>query len=235
MKININRYCDYFEEQLVEISNIPSILFQKLLIVAMLDTLSHVKCPLDCYNNNSIKVKNRFTRFIRCFSEWKDCDRVSLQQLQLLLIQSNNTENTILVKEIEERFNEWKISGSFTLEKEPMKDELYGFGINNRDEKFINDAIHLNLFYSYRNHLVHEFKEPGFPMEIREEKFAPYYFTMTHPPPYNDIWELVYPIGFFTRISRDCIKNLRNCLLNNNLNPYDFHKFDSTWRQRDKS
>jgi len=89
---------------------------------------------------------------------------------------------------------------------------------------------HAELFYVYRNHLVHEFREPGYGMEFDKKDTTPHYMNQDDGAG-NQRWELCYPTGFFTQLVTNTLANLRNHLERNDLDPYSFYEFGSIWER----
>lgn len=75
MKISIDKFILFFRNEIECIKLYNSELHQKILYVALLDTLARV-----VYSPHN--PSERFKKFIRNFSEWKDMDRVSVIQLK---------------------------------------------------------------------------------------------------------------------------------------------------------
>jgi hypothetical protein len=82
------------------------------------------------------------------------------------------------------------------------------------------------LFYTFRNNLIHEFREPGYGMEMSNDK-KPFYLSMMDSP-----WQLVFPVNFFATICRQAVERLRDHLLKHKINPYTRFEFGSVWRAR---
>ena len=63
------------------------------------------------------------------------------------------------------------------------------------ERKAIEATRYAALFYTYRNHLVHEFREPGYGIERDDDFAAPYYHSMTSCDrgSSENSWELVFP------------------------------------------
>lgn len=74
---NLDRYCSYFDGELIRINSIESRLHAKILLVAIRETLARVRNP-DIRSN-----KERFLRLIDICTDWTDGNRVSLYQLSL--------------------------------------------------------------------------------------------------------------------------------------------------------
>ena len=71
-------------------------------------------------------------------------------------------------------------------------------------------------------------KEPAYPIEYESDE-EPLYHGMDDLDTKERTFQLVYPVGFFTRICCECIINLEQCFLKENKSPYDSFTFDDSW------
>ncbi len=216
----INKYCSYFEGQLEQIRSMENRFYQKILFVVMFDTWARARYP------NVKSNKNRFVSLIRECADWAESERVSLPQLSFSL--QSSSEKSKLAREIERRFSEWQYGRINRLNMDPLPGALEPFVITGEERQLIEGSQHAALFYTYRNHLVHEFREPGYGMELSDEGSNPYYHGMTTREGY-ETWELVYPIGFFSEIANRVLFNLRIHLETNSVDPYSLYEFGSVW------
>jgi hypothetical protein len=211
-KEDINAYCSYFKERLEEIKTIENRLYCKILVVTMIDSLARAGYPA---KGN----RERFISFIKSFSCWREHCRVSLPQL-VLKLQSDST-NSEFEREVKERLRNWQSARIYRInEVDPCEKELEKLATTPESKRLIEKSTHAELLYIYRNHLVHEFREPGHPMEISHDNTSPYYFS----------GELVYPVGFFISITEISLANLKHHLEENDINPYSSYQFGSIWR-----
>ncbi|MCH7922240.1 MAG: hypothetical protein IH975_04290 [Nitrospinae bacterium] len=218
----IEQYYQYFEKQLQNVSSVENLMYHKILLVTIFDTLGRARFP-DIRRN-----KERFVRLIKECADWTDYCRVSLPQL-LLSLQSFNSGT--LNNEVEIRIHGWQYGRIYRLnEVDPEINEIIAFAETDNERGVINNSKHAALLYTYRNHLVHEFREPGYGMEISDDDASPYYHGMTTLEGI-DTWELVYPIGFFMNVARSILGNLKLYLQDNNLDPYPLYEFGSIWRR----
>jgi len=216
---NIERYYQYFENQLQSVSSVKEHMYQKLLLVTIIDTLGRARFPKIPQN------KKRFVRLITECADWPDCRRISLPQLSFSLQFGNDST---LIGEVKTRIQGWQYGRIYRLsEVDPEIDEILSFAETDNERKLIDNSEHSTLLYIYRNHLVHEFREPGYGMEISDDDASPYYLGRNTLE--GSIWELVYPIGFFINVARSILDNLKRYLQDNNLDPYSFYKFGSMW------
>lgn len=201
------QYCSYFEEQLKQIQKLNDRLHKKVLLLVILDTLSRVRYP-DTKGN-----KDRFITLVKDHIQWPDSSRVSLNQILLLSPSTNLSE---LTKFSRVSVGEWKEWEWPTISVDPFINEIEHLVATAEETKLLHESTHLNLLYAYRNHLIHEFREPGNGMETGQSKPSPHYRPMTHIQPdeqkTSESWELIYPLGFFVTLAMSCLKNLKQYL-----------------------
>jgi hypothetical protein len=98
-------------------------------------------------------------------------------------------------------------------------------------EKITLESLqHVNLLYAYRNSLVHEFRAPGYSLELEDDK-DPFYMSMSDV---GDVesgyrWELSYPVAFIEVLCDKCITNLEAYLKKDRLDPRASFVFGSYW------
>jgi hypothetical protein len=220
------KYCSYFERQLNQIQKLNARLHKKVLLLVILDTLGRARYP------TIEKHKPRFINLVRDHIQWKDHSRVSLYRI-LLISQSQSSGLTKFAQASIGKWNDWEMPDIAT---DPLKEHIQHLATNDQERRLVDDSTHLNLFYAYRNHLIHEFREPGAGMEMDQHDNYPYYHRMTHLSSNGDdereTWELVYPLGFFLTLATSCLAKLKYHLLANDLNPYSFYKFGTLWQVR---
>jgi len=219
------KYCSYFEGQLEQIQNLNDRVHKKVLLLVILDTLSRARYPT---------VKGNKTRFINLVKEhirWNDSSRVSLYRILLLSQSKTFTDLTKFAHASTGKWNEWELPNIST---DPLMENIQSLATTKQERTLIQESTHSNLLYAYRNHLIHEFREPGAGMEMNQQDIFPYYHRMTHLRSdgngETETWELIYPVGFFVMLATSCLHNLRQYLLNNDLNPYSFYKFGTLWQ-----
>jgi hypothetical protein len=221
----IDRFCSYFDGELIRIKSIESRWHAKILLVAILETLARVRNP-DIGSN-----KERFLRLIDICTDWTNGNRVSLYQLSLTPSLSSALQ-TFTIRAIEK----WTYGHMRGLERDPFISDVLRIADTEAERTAIQESKHANLLYIYRNHLVHEFREPGSGSEMDHKDDAPYYYGLSHMNRQGKIeketWELVYPLGFFFRLAKSSINNIRSYLQNNHLDPYSFYDFRTMWKRK---
>lgn len=223
----IENYCSHFDTQILQLKKLESRLHKKVLLMVILDTLSRARYS-EVQKNNE-----RFMLMIDNCAGWQEGSRISLNNLALSL--TNSTPSKLREHAVASisRWNEGEMPG---LEVDPFKSELECLAATDQEKQSLKESRHSSLLYIYRNHLIHEFREPGAGMETDQRDTSPYYHRMTHlhADGHNEreSWELVYPLGFFVTLVTSCLKNLKHHLMQNDLDPYSFYKFGTLWSRR---
>lgn len=233
LELSIDQFLSFFEEKIDEIKGINTPksgkLFQKILYVSLLDALSKTVASPKKGN------RERLVSLIRVFAKWDKCDRISLPHLVRMLQKVPDPEFAELREYVFCLFDTWPVGTLLYLDKDPTFDDIKKLWPLNLSKPLENLNLesfqHVNLFYSYRNSLVHELREPGYGMEVHNSD-EPFYHSMQAP---QDIgterctWELVYPVGFYNKICSTSISELREYYLKNRIDPYESFTFGSYW------
>jgi len=210
-------------------------LYKKILYVAILDSMSRTVFPT---KGN----RERFVRFLRFFSGWKEGDHVSLPHLVQLLAKAPDPNFQKLRKFANQELDKWASGEINPLDRDPTFDTVRKLWPSDKEHRFPIDGVeleslqHWHLAYTYRNSLVHEFRTLGRGGEIREEGSSYYItFTMYERASNGDLvessetWELVYTVAFFHELCTTCLKNLDGYLKGNRIDPYSLFDFGSYW------
>lgn len=219
MSANVKQYSIYFSERIAEIDKIEPRLFRKVLLIGIIDTLSRAAFPTVSGH------RQRVTQFIERCSGWHDHNRVSSQQLLLNLIDSS-IKSGALYDLAQKKVSAWP-DGRIIRPTEDLSFQEADSVAAPAEKVLVKNATYLQLFYTYRNHLVHEFREPGYGMELSQDPSTPYYHGMKGEP-----WQLVFSDSFIKGICSDCLNGLVQLLLTEKRNPYDCYEFGSLWCRR---
>lgn len=228
---NVDMFLNHFEERLNQVKSsdfeLSNNLFKKILYVGFIDTLSKTT-PYSKKGN-----RKRVVTFVQNFSKWDECERVSLTHLIKLLKKDPSPEFSKVRDYAHSLYDKWKDWDCITLDRDPTYDEIKKLWptsvtkpleIENIQLDFLK---HSNLFYKYRNNLVHELREPGYGIEFKEDT-KPYYHSMHHSE--NEMtWELVYPLGFYEHIINSAILSLREYYIKDQIDPYKSFNFGTYW------
>ncbi|MBA7529707.1 hypothetical protein ES705_21905 [subsurface metagenome] len=220
----INQFCNYFLKQINIIESLSNLLYQKLLYASMLDTLGRARYP---EGNN----RQRIVSFIDNYSGWSDKNRISLVQLSFHLdhvLEKTERNDSKLYKFVHERLSSWKSGSIYYPNTDPLINEISKMALE-KEENSVKLARYAELFYTYRNKMVHEFREPGYGIEMSNNGSTPYYHSYI-----NGHWQLVFPVEFFKALCKKCLDGLKKCLLKENVNPYDQYEFSDMWTDPQK-
>jgi hypothetical protein len=231
----IDKFCDYFEERISKAAETSDKIFKKTMLMVLIDALSVAK-----YGSET-GIKERFTNFIKECSDWKDCGRISLPQLLLVLTDDMNLliskDDTALISYVKKYLSKWKSGHFYEFTDDPFPFEIEHIVNLQAEKSKVENSLHYNLFFEYRNTLVHEAREPGYGMELSSDSSRPYYHSICfHDDLGSDntsnYFELVYPAEFIVKITKTLLYNVRVYLNEYNVNPYTQYKFSSIWRHK---
>lgn len=215
---SIREFIAHFQGQIPTLEAVEPFTYRKILYATALDPLARA-----AFGN--IGHRERIVRLIEELTCWRDCDLVSLPQLQLLLREHERARYR-LFREVNDQLRQWPSGRILRISVSPCLDQLLPFA--DPDEiKLIQKCRYAELFYTYRNNLIHEFREPGYAMEFSSDKDQPYYHSMARHP-----WQLAFPVGFFAFIYKSALSGLEKYLLYRDQDPYARFDFGSLWRAK---
>jgi len=222
---DIDRFIGYFKTGHREIEKVARMLLKKILYLVEIDALSRAAFPTVSGN------RKRVVQFIDTCSNWNDKDKVSAVQLKLAL-KKNGIMSGKLYDSINRQINSWGY-GTIPRPTDDLTLEEAQRLSTTSESKHVNDARYAELLYTYRNYLLHEFREPGKSAEsvIRADPTTPYYHGLDDLGVREDSWELVFPLEFIQGLCEACIRGLEAYLIANNLNPYDSFEYGTMWRR----
>ena len=93
------------------------------------------------------------------------------------------------------------------------------------EKQLIPKCLHYELFYTYRNYIVHEFREPGYGGEPFAEGNEPRYHAYSG----EGQWRLLYPESFFCSLAASILASLEHYYGLNDIDPYARLKDSSAW------
>ena len=220
---HIARFIDAFEEQIRKISAVEHQLYRKLLFVSLLDTLSRVVFP-------RASNRERFISFISKFSSWSEKFRVSLPHLSQLLIYAPEPDFEKLRLHVQRLFQQWGNGEIIHLGRDPNFEDINQLWPQRKSIEGVGLEFlqHINLLYTYRNSLVHEFRALGYGIEFPDDR-EPFYMIVKALPEETETWELCYPTDFLKSLAETCLSSLKSYLDKNSVNPYTSFTFGSYW------
>jgi len=231
---DIERYLGHFEKEFSQAQSLQvkdgyhAGIYKKMIYVGIVDALS--KCIYPRRGN-----RERFVNFLNEFSGWEHAHRISLPHIFQLLEKNPEPSFSNLRAYVLSELKKWGSGEIVHLERDPELAEIRKLWPKEKEhQKPLNglsvEALqHCNLFYSYRNSLIHEFREPGRGIESQRDA-APYYITFSYlEDPEEETWELTYPVLFFEKLLESCITEMKSYLLKNEINPYNSYLLGSYW------
>ena len=227
---NIDRFLGFFRNRLSEIRNLncgeSTALFRKNLYSSILDALSKTTSHPKKGN------RERIVDFIRYFGGWAHCEKISLTHLVRLLEKVPDPSFSGLKQYAFSLYDQWSEGEVIYLENDPDFDDVKTHWPREILKPFEDVQIeflqHVNLFYRYRNSLVHELREPGYGMEFSKDP-NPFYHSMSDFDGKQKSWELVYPLRFYEKLCETAIDNLREYYLKDRIEPYMCYTFGTYW------
>ncbi len=237
---NIDQFCGYFAGQ-VETIRCLSLsppeesdwaqhqlrFYRKVLLINGVDTLSGIRFPRSRYPQLNRRNQDGFIRFLEEGQCWELGPYVNLPFLTER-IQNAMISQGRLRELIDSRMAtlDPQAGGSINYRDidKPL-DELRGLASTEQEERAITECQHFQLLYRYRNHLVHESREPGTSMEIGQDTEDPYY----HGYVGEDRFYVAYPLQLFVHILEEATDRLRRYLERHQVNPYGFVEETSRW------
>ncbi len=209
LEVSVERFLSFFRNRRQEIRDLncgESIaLFRKVLYSSVLDALSRTTSHPKKGN------RERITEFMRIFCNWPNCEKISLPHLMRLLEKVPDPAFSDLRQYAFFLLDQWGEGEIIFLDRDPDFQDVKKHWPKDIQKPLEDIQIeflqHVNLFYRYRNSLVHELREPGYGMEFKGDP-EPFYHSMTETESKSETWELVYPLQFYDRLCEAAINNL---------------------------
>lgn len=228
---SVGRFIGFFEQKIDAIGHADfkesKPMFQKILYVGLLDALAGTTTYAKREKN-----RERFVSFIKQFAGWQEHDRVSLPHLVRFLQKVPDPDFSSLREYAFSLIDHWSPGNLIEISKDPSLPDVKKYWPSLMPKPLeditVEHLLHLNLFYRYRNSLIHELREPGYGAEF-EGDAQPFYCHMTDTNTGNETWELVYPVDFYLKICRTAIDNLKVYYVKQRLDPYPLCNFGTYW------
>lgn len=195
---------------------------KKILYSAMIDSLARVR-----YFGERKRNHDRFVGVVRDYSDWTDGALVSVPVLRRRLTGAAASAfvgklDANLARFSTDRGNSLPVTA---FDESPAS--LSALAQPGLESEELLAAVHFELFYNYRNSIVHEFREPGYAMELfADGKREPCYHSNLGA---GAQWRLLYPEGFFRRVVDSILNSLEGWFTANAVNPYDRVTDASRW------
>lgn len=229
-------FFNYLKHQLDSIELLTSNelkIHKKILYVSFIDTLAGLIYPT--YSN-----RERFTELVRNFGAWKDADKVSSPHLLRALKLNPDPAYDRIRKLIAESMSEWKEGDQIALDKD-LDAAVVGthWPTGKRYEQPVDGAAwvhlkHVELFYAYRNALIHEFRPLGTDLESWPDDSIPYYlscYEITKKGAFSELthWDLIYPSVFLKNLTTNILDSTRVHIAQAGIDPIDVMRSGKYW------
>lgn len=232
----ISVYVGHFRDRVARLKayelNVEDRALKKNILVSVLDAISRTT------SNYADGNRERFTGIVANFGDWPDHSRVSAPHVGYFLRHLRSpifaAARDFIAHIIQKNSHGGFVPLSSDLELEdvrklwpvPPEQKLVG-------RLSLSSFTHLNLFYQYRNSLVHELREPGYGLEFHQDHEEPFYHGMStvesDDSPVRQTLELVYPLKFYFRLTDNVIANVEQYLRHAPIDPYSCYRFGSSW------
>lgn len=224
-KDEIEQFITYFEDEIKKVSNMDNPLYKKLLFVCILDALGTARFP-------NHKTDQKIISFLLDCTKRSELNRVSIVQLSLFLnytlsVQEKNS--SLLLQFVLQEISKMQAGHIYRgHEIDPYYNQLEKKATS-KEKKILKLARYVNLFYEYRNEMVHGFKELAYGMEISNDGSSPYYHGYINKP-----WQLVFPTLFFQILCTEALNGLKKYLEDKDIIPYNQYEFGEMWVKKKK-
>lgn len=220
----------------------------KVLLCSIIDSLAKSRFPDEATNGA------RFKQTIQASANWMECERVSLLHLK----------RAIDVEEADVKFadlNAWAedsirchfvtnnriLSARIEIGRDPRPEDVLALWPHDEMQRPIKlgrtsweNLTHKNLFWQYRNSLMHEFRIPGRAVELGVETNSPFYQKVSQIDDYRpdagikltNRWELLYPTGFFQVVAENILEEVAAHHRSAQTSPFAAYSEGSFWIPR---
>lgn len=221
-RFSVGLFIEHFRKMQADIESVASPFHRKILYAAALDPLSRAAFGP---RKKGDKHREWIVRLLTDLTDWKEAKLLSLPQLKLLLCAQRRSRFR-LHREVNKRLKEWPTGHYIPISGSPTLADLRRYAA---PEEFdaLDSCQYVQLFYTYRNNLIHEFREPGYGTDWGRPRKSPFYTSSIYGP-----WELVFPVGFFSTLFSQSLEGVQSHLLRTRTNPHSNFDFGSLWRAK---
>lgn len=215
---SVQIFVDHFRKQGAEIALVASELHRKILYCSALDPLAQaVQAKREGHRAKLVHLLTHQTG-------WSDVGRVSLFQLSCHLKAKGRTSYR-LYREVKRRLEVTPPRRKALLSMSPLAAELLPFA-KPEEQGAIELHTYAHIFYTYRNNLIHEYREPGYGTDWSGKEREPFYTSISA---FGER-ELVFPITFVRSLYENALVGVEAHLMQQKINPHSRFDFGSHWR-----
>ena len=215
---NIQLFVEHFRKQGEAIAAVASDLHREILYCSALDPLARAVS----WKNGSHRT--RLVQLLVNHTNWSDAERVSLFQLSCHLRGKKRTRFR-LYREARRRLDLSPPERCAPLSNSPTLSEMLPCAAPVELEALIRHTYG-HLFYTYRNTLIHEYREPGYGNDWSQNSTEPFYTNLSS----FGSRELVFPLAFVASLYDQALVGVERYLLQQKINPHRRFEFGSHWR-----
>lgn len=217
-RLSVRQFIDHFREQGEAIGSVDAQLHRKILFCSALDPLARaVAAP-------GAKSRARFVELLLHHTEWINANRVSLFQL-LCALRTRGRTRFRLYREAHRRLGMAPARRRLPLSLSPALAEMEPFAAP-EEIAILRAHTYAELFYTFRNNLIHEYREPGYGTDWSGRATEPFYTNLSS----FGQRELVFPVAFVAAIYQQALHHVEHHLLLHKINPHSKFNFGSHWR-----
>ncbi|WCL51016.1 hypothetical protein [Leptospira sp. GIMC2001] len=224
---NVKIYIDYFRKHFYDVVSLnrEQSDFKKILYFTIIDSLSKSIYPSD-------GNRERILNFLEIIVDWKNGQLFSLPHLFAFFKLLPEPQYFELKNFIIEKYKAMKTGWVYSIDEiDILYNDILKFNstiindiFDKKSKKSIYQFQHLNLFYTYRNSLIHEMKPLGSDNTRIKKQEIPHYLShleyQVEPDLVEGYWHLSYPETFLKNICRVSIIKTEEYLLRNDIDPY---------------
>ena len=216
-RLSVELFIQHFREQGIAIAAVELELHRKILYCSALDPLARA------VSGQSGTHRSRLVHLLTNHTAWPDAQRVSLFQLMLHL-QAKKRTRFRLYREARRRLNLSTPRRRLPLSISPLHAEIATFAAL-QEEKILRYYTYADLFYTYRNNLIHEYSEPGYGTDWSRKAPEPFYTNLSS----FGSRELVFPLTFVAGLYEQALGSVERHFMQQKINPHSRFEFGSHW------
>ncbi|MYL30728.1 hypothetical protein GLW03_12920 [Halobacillus halophilus] len=230
----IHTYIEAMQERQHSINQLEGDRFleshKKTLLFSLIETMGK-----GVYGNKFPSKATTFEKFILSFCEWEHAERVSIQQLALLLELDESSKFNYMRDKVFKELRELSessplpFSHDYTIEQVKSlmpKGEPKIAGVDFYTLK------HVHLLWKNRNTLVHEGRTKDMARRSDLEEY-PHYLHFTrwtkNLEVEYEVLKICYPVNFFNSLVDTALVNIRQYLIEKEINPRGNYDFGELW------
>lgn len=217
-RFGVQTFIEHFRSEGKAIAAVESNLHRKILYCSALDPLARAA------QGKTGGHRSRVMHLVLNHTAWGEADRVSLFQLSCSLREKGRTSFP-LYSEVKRRLNQSPPRRRMPLAGSPLPSELLPFATVD-EVKTIGYHTYASLFYTYRNNLIHEYREPGYGTDWTGSQDVPFYTNLSS----FGKRELVFPEAFVRKLFEQALVDVEAYLLKHKINPHSRFEYGSQWR-----